>query len=211
MNITAKDISIDNSDLVIFLKKQTPAFYADLCAKTKLKTKDKRNLTNIWLKVTKYSIKDLDQERSKHPYWKAIKERGSVERNRARRKRFSFYSGKAGEKRKRWSEAELKLFLSLNDSRKDWELAKHFKRAIPAVQHLRRKIQLGKKIAAKKKITKVDNAFLFKMLLIDERALRRLVEGTEKRYNIVNGKVIVNEVPKKVRKDKGQSHHFKNK
>jgi hypothetical protein len=181
MNIKTKDIFIENKELILFLKKKTPSDYIDYCTKSNLKSGDKAKLTKIWTSVSKYTVKDLEYARNRHPYWKKLKEKGSVERNKIRLEKYYFYDNKKNVRSRKWTDDELKEFLSLNDEKRDWELAKYFKRSIPAIQYIRRKIQLAVKLAEKNKVKPSDKRYLFKMLLIDEKALRNEFLGSAKK------------------------------
>jgi len=124
------------------------------------------------MKATEYTVKDLEYARNRHPYWKKVKQKGSVERNQLRREKYNFYDRKKYGSKKLWTDEDLKEFLRLNDEKKDWELAKHFERSIPSIQFIRRKIQLALKIA-KLDNKKVDKYFLLKMIVGDDNILRQ--------------------------------------
>jgi hypothetical protein len=171
------NISIENKEIVNLLKTKSPAEYVDYCVKSRLKTHEKAKLTKIWLKVTRYTIQDFEYARNRHPYWKKKKLIGSVERNKERLKKFNYYGNKKNKTQNKWDEKKLKEFLSLNDVKKDWELAKYFKRSIPAIQHVRRKIMLAKKLAKYNKANENDKRYIFKTILATEDSLRALYKS----------------------------------
>jgi hypothetical protein len=178
MVIKSKDISIENKEIVSFIKRQTPSDYIDFCTKSKLGSGDKAKLTKIWLGATKYKIKDLEYARNRHPYWKKLKEKGSVERNKIRLEKYNFYDRKKYGRNKKWSDDELREFLKLNDQKRDWELAQHFERSIPSIQFIRRKIQLALKLADINNVKKIDKNYIYKMVVEDETVLRREYFGS---------------------------------
>jgi hypothetical protein len=179
MVIKSKDISIDNKEIVKFLKSKKPGEYIDFCTKSKLKSGEKARLSKIWIKVTGYEIKDLEYARNRHPYWKKLKAKGSVERNKIRLEKYDFYDKKKNVRNRKWTDDEIKEFLAMNDSTRDWELAKHFKRSIPAIQYIRRKIQLALRIAEIKRV-KPDKKYIQKMLAVDEKELRNQLTKKKK-------------------------------
>jgi AraC-like DNA-binding protein len=74
---------------------------------------------------------------------------------------------------KKWTDEVLFEFLELNDKYIDRELAKHFRSSIPAIQSIRRRINLGKKILKLANIEEYSIHQLHELVLNDEFVLRR--------------------------------------
>ncbi len=170
-------IDLKDKNIQALMIKKNPEAYIDACVKSKLKSSKKAIITKIWLEKTGFSIEDIQHARNRHPFWKKKKRANSEERRKVRVEKYDFSSGK--EKNKTWEENELEKLLELNDIKKDWELAKFFKRSIPSIQFIRRKISLTKRLAnAQGK--KPDKKFIYKTVLRDEKALRKEVVALEK-------------------------------
>jgi len=153
------------------LSAKTPAEYIDQSVKSNLPQKDKARLTKIWLEQNEYTIDDIAYARNRHPYWKAIKQKNHQERTR---KRFSEYNY-SKKKSQPWTEELLKKFVELNDEKTDRELAKSFKRSIPSIQAIRRRINLARRISNLEGKAKVTKATIMKHIISDEKVLRKKV------------------------------------
>jgi hypothetical protein len=154
---------------------KNPTIYIDLCVKSNLTTGDKRRATKIWLDKTGYTIKDIEYARNRHPYWKKKKSKNSYERNKQRLNQYDFSNGLS----KKWSDKELEKLLDLNDSYKDWQLAKHFNRSIPSIQYIRRCISLAKKILIKQKSAYTKKRVL-DLIKHSEKFLSKMIMGNKK-------------------------------
>jgi hypothetical protein len=154
---------------------KNPAEYIDLCVKSNLSTGEKRIATKIWLGKTKYTIKDIEYARNRHPYWKKKKSKNSYERNKMRLSQYDFSNGTS----KKWSTKELEKLLDLNDSYKDWQLAKHFNRSIPSIQYIRRCISIAKKVIIKQK-QNVTKKRMLELITHSEKFLEKLLSNKKK-------------------------------
>lgn len=152
------------------LQAKTPEEYIDLSVKSKLSQSEKAELTRVWLSQnTKYDITHIQHARNRHPFWKAKKMAGSRERNQ---KRFAEYDYSGG-KTKSWDEKTLSAFIEKTDEHTDRELAQQFERSIPAIQGIRRKINLARKILDAEGRKKVRKDMLLKKVMNDEKTLRK--------------------------------------
>ncbi len=165
---TSNNVKPVDKKLEKLVNAKNPAEYIDLCVKSSLTTGDKRVATKIWLNKTKFTIKDIEFARNRHPYWKKKKSKNSYERNKQRLKEFDYSSGVS----KKWDNKELDKFMALNDSYKDWELAKHFNRSIPSIQYIRRCISLAKKILLKQKLS-VTKKRILELITHSEKFLEK--------------------------------------
>ncbi len=152
-----------------------PKDYINKSLKLEIPPGRKAFVTRHWLGKTGYNADDLEYFRNRHPYWKSKKMQGTVERNILRSKEHNYGDGK----RKEWDETLIKEFISLNKkdktrnyTHKDWELARHFKCTIAAIQHMRRKYNMAETIIASQ--GKMTSKKLVSYLMLGEGTLRRM-------------------------------------
>ncbi|TAL32373.1 MAG: hypothetical protein EPN93_16280 [Spirochaetes bacterium] len=126
------------------LQSKNPEQYIENSIKSKLPSGRKAYMARLWMDKTGYSVEDIQRARNRNPYWKEKKMNGSPERNYQRRIDHDYSRGRTGAAV--WDEETIKEFIALNKKdkagryiRKDFELAKHFKSTIAAIQHYRRK------------------------------------------------------------------------
>ena len=131
---------------------KTPEQYIDICLKTKLDRSEKGLVTREWLEKTGFGIKDIEHARNRHPYWKKLKSKNHDERSARRMKRYDYTPKSKKNISPSWDKKELREFLKLNEKLADWQLAERFETSIPAVNHIRRKINMSKKILAAKNL-----------------------------------------------------------
>jgi hypothetical protein len=119
--------------------------------RTKIPGGRKAFICKHWLSCRKkYTIDDIKYTRNRHPHWKHLKMRGTKERNQIRCDMHNYYPGND---KQVWTPARIREFLAMNkkDERgkyqyRDHELAKHFEVSIPAIQGMRRKINMMPRI-----------------------------------------------------------------
>jgi len=154
------------------LSSKTPEEYIDNSVKSNLPQREKAKATKIWLSNSSYTIEDISYARNRHPYWKQIKQKNHQERTKKRFVEFNYSAGPS----KPWDKEELKEFVSLNEKNTDREMAKHFKRSIPSIQAIRRRINLARRIYNLEGKEKVNSAQVLKLIVSDEKVLRRKIE-----------------------------------
>ncbi len=154
---------------------KNPKEYIENSVKSKLPAGKKAQITKQWLEKSGYTIKDIQQARSKHPYWQKKKSQGSAERNKARMEKNNYSNGKTIA----WDKALLKQFITLNKKDKsgkyvntDVEIAKTLKTTIPSIQYLRRKHRLVTSLINKKVIKDKD---FYDYMLKSEEVLKALL------------------------------------
>lgn len=133
---------------------RTPMDYIDRSLKSrKIPSGRKAMVTRHWLEKTGFTIDDIKKARNRHPYWKKKKMAGTAQRNAQRFEEHDYSTGV----NIIWSDALVDEFLRSNVKGKDgayqykdWELAKHFKCSIAAIQHMRRKYNMAVRIIGKK-------------------------------------------------------------
>lgn len=126
------------------LSAKTPEEYVNLSIQAKLTQGEKNRITREWREKTGFSGEEIIRARNRNPYWMKKRQSGYKER---RAKRIEKYNFARSESRKNWTETDLVKFYELNKKgQKDFELAKVFKTSLPAVYHIRRKINLVEKI-----------------------------------------------------------------
>lgn len=154
------------------LNSKTPEEYIDLSVKSNLPQRDKAMATKVWLGKTKYSIDDIAYARNRHPYWKAVKQKNHQIRTK---KRFSEYDYSGG-KNKPWTPEVLKKFLDSNEKKTDRELAQEFKRSIPSIQAIRRRINLANRVFKLEGASRVNKNMMLKKIQCDEKVLRKKID-----------------------------------
>ncbi len=159
------------------LKAKSPDMYIDKSLKSNISPGRKAYVTKFWLEKTGYTANDLAYSRNRHPYWKAKKMEGTPERNAMRASIHNYGDGN----NINWTDSLIKEFIQMNKKdkkgyyqHKDWQLAKHFKCTIAAIQHMRRKANMADKImdAQKEKMTPKK---LLNYLQLGEGTLRKMV------------------------------------
>jgi len=165
-----------NQKIKKLLSSKTPKEYIDNSVKSSLSQSEKTRATRIWLSQTKYSIKDISYARNRHPYWKEVKQRNHQFRTKKRFSDFNYSSGNS----KSWTPDLLKEFLELNDKNTDRELAQKFKRSLPSIQAIRRRINLAHKIFEKEGAGKVSKSMVMKKIVSDEKVLRKKLAEMKK-------------------------------
>jgi len=136
------------------LNSRTPEEYIDNSLKCGLPSGRKAFITRLWLeKKPKYTVRDIQRARNRHPYWKERKMEGGADRNVRRQVNHDYSSGTGDID---WTEKKILRFMDLNAKdrngryvHRDHEIARKFRTTIPAVQHYRRKYNLVVKILAK--------------------------------------------------------------
>ncbi|PID28307.1 MAG: hypothetical protein CR982_04470 [Candidatus Cloacimonadota bacterium] len=156
------------------MEKSTPEEYIDLYLTSNLTRSQKQEATSMWLKsYPQFTYKDVDKARSKHPEWRKMRRSEDPKQIKRRTKRRFKKNDFSGGSHKKWTNEVLFEFLELNDSYIDRELAKHFKSSIPAVQSIRRRINLSKKILKLEGKEEYTLQELHELVLSDEFVLRR--------------------------------------
>ena len=158
------------------LSAKTPEQYIDRSLKSKLKPGQKGSITLEWLKKTGFSNDDIQKARNRNSHWRALKGKGSYERNQKRLKKFNFASKKDSATKREWSEKDLEKLYDMNKQMADWELAKHFKTSIPSINHLRRKFRLAEDILLANRI-KPNKKSILKRANKAEKVLRKELNG----------------------------------
>jgi len=160
------------------LRTKTPKSYVDKSIKNSIPGSRKASLTREWLKKNDFTIEDIQKARAENPILKAERVAGSRDRNDRRSEIHNYSKSNPVE----WTKDMIMEFVDLNKKNKqgyyltkDWELAKHFKCSIPAVQHLRRKYNMSLKVIDAK-FGKVTKKRLVDHMLLGEKALRKLVK-----------------------------------
>jgi hypothetical protein len=128
----------------------------------------------MWLKAyPEFSYKEVDKARSKHPEWRKMRRAEDPKQIKRRTKRRFKKNDYSGGYHKKWTDEVLFEFLELNDNYIDRQLAKHFKSSIPAIQSIRRRINLAKKILHLDGQDDYTIHQLHDLILSDEFVLRR--------------------------------------
>jgi hypothetical protein len=138
------------------LSSKTPEQYIERSLYAKISS-SKSKLAKLWMEKTGFTVADIQYARNRHPYWKELKMRGNSDRYYKRLEEHDYSKSAGGPSR--WNEKELAEFIKLNGKdkngkylTKDWELGKIFKRSIPSVQYLRRRLNLINEHASAKKL-----------------------------------------------------------
>ncbi|MDH4199169.1 MAG: hypothetical protein OEV66_02220 [Spirochaetia bacterium] len=154
------------------LNAKTPEEYIDQSVKSNLTQREKARATKLWLEQTNYAIEDIAYARNRHPYWKAIKQKNHQARTRKRFSDFNYSTGNSLP----WNDKLLKQFLEINDQKTDREIAKTFKRSIPSIQAIRRRINLANRILKLEGSEKPTRTMLLKKINSDEKVLRKKLQ-----------------------------------
>jgi len=133
---------------------------------------EKRKISKNFKKITGVTSTQIVHARNRHPYYKKLKNKNHNMRQTQRNKKTK------QEKKRTWKKSELYEFLKLNGTLTDLQLAIHFKKSIPAINSIRRRINLGKKIM---RLQKEPIWKKHEYILISELNLR------EKLKNLENG------------------------
>lgn len=126
------------------LKAKTPMEYIERSLYSKVSQGQKTVISKVWQQRTGYAVEDIKYARNRHPYWKALKMKGGVERNKIRMKKYYFKDTP----KTIWTIAEIKKFLKYNNKKggiyeyKDRELSELLESTIASVQAWRRKVNL---------------------------------------------------------------------
>lgn len=128
------------------LSSKTPEQYIERSLHAKISS-SKSKLAKLWMEKTGYTVEDIQYARNRHPHWKELKMRGNSDRYYKRLEEHDYSKSKTSGSR--WNDKELSEFIKMNGKdkegkyiTKDWELGKIFKRSIPSVQYLRRRLNL---------------------------------------------------------------------
>ncbi len=156
----------------------SPSQYIEKSLKAKIPSGRKAFITRLWLENTGFTIKEIEYERNRHPYWKNKKGLGQTERLEKGFKEHNYSNGR----KIVWSDEMLSELINLNKKdknnsylKKDWELAQHFKCSIPTIQHQRRKINMATKIILKE-FDKTTSKKILKYIKMGESSLRNEVK-----------------------------------
>jgi hypothetical protein len=135
------------------LAARTPGAYIDLSLKSRIPPGRKAAVTRYWLEKKGFTVDDIKRARNRNPYWKKRKMTGTAERNTARFEAHDYSEGLE----MRWTDDRIVDFIQSNRKDRsgkyvyrDWELAKHFRCTIAAIQHMRRKYNMAVKILGSK-------------------------------------------------------------
>jgi len=158
-----------NQKIKKLISAKTPEEYIDYSVKSNLSQREKTRATKIWLEQNNYTIQDISYARNRHPYWKAIKQKNHQSRTKKRFEDFNYSSGAS----KPWTDDLLKKFLEVNDKKTDRELAKEFKRSLPSIQAIRRRVNLANRIFELEGTSKVTKSMILKKIASDEKVLRK--------------------------------------
>ena len=159
-------------------RSKDPKDYIKKSLECKISPGRKAYITRHWLEKTGYDSSELEYYRNRHPYWKAKKMEGTAERNILRFEEHNYGDGT----KKVWDIELIQEFIDMNKKDKkgkyiykDWELAKHFKCTIAAIQHMRRKYNMSLKIITKQ-LGKVTDKRLLDHLKLGEGTLANMVK-----------------------------------
>lgn len=160
------------------LTAKNPQEYIDLSIRLNILPGRKAMVTRHWLrKKKKYTIEDIRHARNRHPHWKEKKMEGAEKRNRIRFKEHDYGTGADIV----WDETRIAKFISSNRKDghgnyryRDWELARHFKCSIAAIQHMRRKYNMAVRILESLN-TGVTDRRLAEYIRQSEKNLRRSI------------------------------------
>jgi hypothetical protein len=161
--------AVVNPKVKKLLSAKTPEEYIDNSVKSSLSQREKARTTKMWLEKTDFTIEDISYARNRHPYWKAIKQKNHQYRTRKRFSDFNYSTGNS----QPWTNELLKQFLDVNDKITDRELAKQFKRSLPSIQAIRRRVNLANRIFEIEGIPKASKSLLLKKIISDEKVLRK--------------------------------------
>lgn len=154
------------------LTAKTPEEYVDLTFKSGLTQKEKIMATRLWLENRDYTRADITHARNRHPHWKSEKLKDHLERTKKRFEEYNYSTSKI----RSWTKELLTDFVEKNDSLTDKELAKTFKRSIPGIQAIRRRINIAKRIIEAEGKSRPTKAGILKLITSDEKVLRRTLE-----------------------------------
>lgn len=163
-----KDV-LQNQKLKKLLSAKTPEEYIDYSVKSNLSQREKARATKLWLDQNEYTIKDISYARNRHPYWKAIKQKNHQFRTKKRFSDFNYSTGNS----QPWTDELLKQFLDVNDKKTDRELAKEFKRSLPSIQAIRRRVNLANRLFQIEGVPKITKSMMLKRITSDEKVLRK--------------------------------------
>ncbi|MBN1971216.1 MAG: hypothetical protein JXR48_05270 [Candidatus Delongbacteria bacterium] len=156
------------------LEKPTPEEYVEMYLTSNLSRSQKQESTSMWLKAhPEFTYKDVDKARSRHPVWRNLRRTEDPKQIKRRTKRRFKKNDYSGGVHKKWTSDVLMEFLELNDKLIDRELAKHFRSSIPAVQSIRRRINLAKKILVIDGKNNPELKDVHELIISDEFVLRR--------------------------------------
>lgn len=159
------------------LSAKTPEQYIDLSHKSKIKRARKSAITREWLQKSGYTIKDIQYARNRHPHWKKLKANGSYERTSRRIEKHNYSEGAI---KIYWDKDLLSQFYDLNKKGyRDYELAQEFKTTLPAVNHIRRKLNFANTIIELEK-GKPNKAKVIKLALNSEPVLKQMIKDMKK-------------------------------
>lgn len=158
-----------NQKVKKLLNAKTPEEYIDQSVKSNLPQREKARATKLWLDQTDFTIEDISYARNRHPYWKAVKQKNHQFRTKKRFSDFNYSTGNS----QPWTTELLKEFLEVNDKITDRELAKHFKRSLPSIQAIRRRINLAHRMFEIEGASKVTKSMVLKKIISDEKVLRK--------------------------------------
>lgn len=146
---TAKKKAGRLSETEYLMAARTPEDYIKRSLEVSIPQGRKAKVTTLWLKFRGFALRDLQEARSRNPYWKTVKTEGSTQRAK---NRFAAHDYRVGGKSVRWNDGMIRRFIELNvkDGRKistkDFLLAKVFKTTIPSIQYMRRKYNLALRV-----------------------------------------------------------------
>lgn len=153
------------------LSAKTPEQYIDLSHRSGIQRARKSAITREWLEKTGHTISDIQYARNRHPHWKKLKATGSYERTS---KRIEMHNYSTGNVKIYWNKDLVSTFYDLNKKGlRDYELAKEFKTTLPAVNHIRRKLNFAGQILEKEKGSKPTKTAIVKLALSSEPVLKQ--------------------------------------
>jgi len=134
------------------LEAKTPMDYINRCHHSKVSHGRKTVVSLEWQRRTGYTVDDIKYARHRHPYWKARKLAGGVERNKKRMQKYNYKTTPIF----RWPLSQIKKFIELNAKNEngkyvhtDKNLAEIFETTIAAIQAWRRKTNIITKLYTK--------------------------------------------------------------
>lgn len=122
----------------------TPMEYIDRSLELGFKWGDKHIVTKEWLEKMGFTVKDLEYARNRHPYWKQIKQKHGIERNRKMLDECSVNNLNSFEK---WNDYELLILVEDTVSGETAQfISKKLGRTMSSIQHKRQALKAAKKI-----------------------------------------------------------------
>jgi hypothetical protein len=155
---------------------KTPEEFIDNSLNVNVSSGRKAYVCKQWLLKTGYKVEDIMYARNRHPYWKKIKHIGHEERTRKRLAKYNFENVN-----KKWDLQEMRRFVELNETLHDFELAQLFRRSIPSIQFIRRKVAMLKKVFPGVYENSTQKAEM--LIQYEEQKLRQILKERKSKEN----------------------------